>query len=536
MVVLAVAVLNTAGKILLSRQFVDMTRIRIEGLLAAFPKLLGSNKEHTFVETDNVRYVYHPIENMYLLCITNKGSNIIEDLATLQMLSKVVPDTCGTLTEDAIIQNSFDLIFAFDEVLTGGGYKVGLSMTELRANLTMDSHEEKLQQMITDSKKQEARENMILASAMIQQQKREGSTGGKYSGIGSSGTGDSMTGMGGGGGEGMSSMDSYDPISSSTGGGSGYDTGGSSSFGAPAPAYQEPVRAAPTKGMRLGGPSKNNSFLTAMAQEDNVSTSFYQKPKATERGGAPAAAAPPTATPTGDLDIRCVETVRVLATRDSDLEKLEVKGSMTLTAHAERAGLATIKFARADLPGLSLQPNPILDRKALAQNIIRPRAPTKPFPIGVPSGIIKWRFNTDDRAYMPISINVWPEVSGRSTQVSIEFNLENKDMELHDVCITIPLGSSAAPDVTHVDGVHRHVAKTESIEWRHEMIDASNETGQLEFVIPGNDEDVFFPCVVSFSCNYNYASFNFEAAVDAEKGALKVVSENSMDIAEYTVN
>jgi hypothetical protein len=45
-----------------SRQFVDMTRIRIEGLLAAFPKLVGSGKQHTYVETENVRYVYQPLE------------------------------------------------------------------------------------------------------------------------------------------------------------------------------------------------------------------------------------------------------------------------------------------------------------------------------------------------------------------------------------------------------------------------------------------------------------------------------------------
>ena len=47
---------------LVSRQFVDMTRIRIEGLLAAFPKLVGSGKQHTYIETENVRYVYQPLE------------------------------------------------------------------------------------------------------------------------------------------------------------------------------------------------------------------------------------------------------------------------------------------------------------------------------------------------------------------------------------------------------------------------------------------------------------------------------------------
>jgi hypothetical protein len=67
-----------------------MTRIRIEGLLAAFPKLIGTGKQHTYIETENVRYVYQPIEALYLLLVTNKQSNILEDLDTLRLLSKIV--------------------------------------------------------------------------------------------------------------------------------------------------------------------------------------------------------------------------------------------------------------------------------------------------------------------------------------------------------------------------------------------------------------------------------------------------------------
>lgn len=53
---------------LVSRQYAEMSRIRIEGLLAAFPKLVGSGKQHTYVETENVRYVYQPIEVRSFVC------------------------------------------------------------------------------------------------------------------------------------------------------------------------------------------------------------------------------------------------------------------------------------------------------------------------------------------------------------------------------------------------------------------------------------------------------------------------------------
>lgn len=111
MVVLSAAIVTKAGKPLLARQYHEMKRNRIEGLLSAFPKLVGSDgRQHTYVETDNVRYVYHPLEDaMYLLLVTNKNSNILEDLEVLQMLSKIVPESCPQLDEEGISARAFDV-------------------------------------------------------------------------------------------------------------------------------------------------------------------------------------------------------------------------------------------------------------------------------------------------------------------------------------------------------------------------------------------------------------------------------------------
>lgn len=45
-----------------------MTRARIEGLLAAFAKLVNPRGQHTYVETDAVRYVYHTLEVRAFCC------------------------------------------------------------------------------------------------------------------------------------------------------------------------------------------------------------------------------------------------------------------------------------------------------------------------------------------------------------------------------------------------------------------------------------------------------------------------------------
>jgi hypothetical protein len=83
--------------------------------------------------------VYLSLETLYLVLITNRASNIVEDLETIRLLSKgttelllvkryrvtlifccvVVPDVVGSsthLTEDKIGDKAFELIFAIDEV------------------------------------------------------------------------------------------------------------------------------------------------------------------------------------------------------------------------------------------------------------------------------------------------------------------------------------------------------------------------------------------------------------------------------------
>jgi hypothetical protein len=124
-----------------------MSRTRIESLLASFPKLIPTNTQHTSVETAEVRYVYQPLEDLYILLITNKASNILQDIETLHLFARVVSDMCRTASEREILKNAFELLGAFDEVVSLG-YKENVNLTQVRSVLEMESHEEKIQEII----------------------------------------------------------------------------------------------------------------------------------------------------------------------------------------------------------------------------------------------------------------------------------------------------------------------------------------------------------------------------------------------------
>jgi hypothetical protein len=79
--------------------------------------------------------------------MTNKQSNILEDLDTLRLLSKIVPEFAMSYDEDDILKYAFELVAAFDEVISLG-YKENISVMQVKQNCEMESHEEKLHKMI----------------------------------------------------------------------------------------------------------------------------------------------------------------------------------------------------------------------------------------------------------------------------------------------------------------------------------------------------------------------------------------------------
>lgn len=507
-----------------------MNRLRVEGLLAAFPKLVGHAKQHTYVETDTVRYVYQPLENqMYLLLITTKASNIVEDLGTLRLLAKVVPDVAGGLMEHSINEHAFDLIFAFDEVLTAGGYKEEATLPSIRTNLVMDSHEEKIHMALKESKEAQAKDAMRAQAKKIQErqmaQMRQNFVQGGGMGAASGG----MEGFGGGGG-GPSSAGMFD-FNAQQAEQQQYNDNVYAQT-QPTAAVPEAPKVLAKSGMKLGGVGagmgKKASLMEKMAAEDNLvpmaGMGVGKKPAGGALGAfADLGAAVPkqaAAVPSTPLSLVLEEKIGVSMNREGAVESCEVKGTLTLTANTDAGTLALVAVNKASLPSsFNFATHPKVDKKAYEKDGVLSLKGGKGFPVGRGVGILRWSYNGEDAA--PLTINCWPEDEGSGTiNVNIEMELTRTDVTLYDVNILLPLGTTDPPVVAEIDGVYKHDARNGMMCWHFDQVDANtNTTGSMEFSISGHDTDAFFPVQVGFRSETLLCPVQISSVTNSSTGA-----------------
>ncbi|XP_058833504.1 coatomer subunit delta [Topomyia yanbarensis] len=488
MVLIAAAVCTKAGKTIVSRQFVEMTKARIEGLLAAFPKLMTSGKQHTFVETDSVRYVYQPLEKLYMLLITTKASNILEDLETLRLFSKVIPEYCRTLEEKEIIENAFDLIFAFDEIVALG-YRESVNLSQIKTFVEMDSHEEKVYQAVRQTQEREAKQKMRERAKELQRARMEQKKGG----LGASGRP-----YGGGSSEGFGN--------NSSGGISNHSsiTTPSIGIGEIKPAATAPKPVAAKNALKLGGKTRDADTFVDQLKSEGEKVTSNPTPSAPS---AVVKAKPLSDVPMDDIHLRLEDKIVVRIGRDGGLQGFELSGLLTLRISDEKYGRIKVQLENTDQRGIQLQTHPNVDKELFKnKNQIGLKNPAKPFPINTDVGVLKWRFQTQDESAIPLTINCWPSENAESgCDVNIEYELEHPRLELHDVCITIPLPMGIAPVISECDGDYHHDSRKNILQWNLSVVDASSKRGSMEFSVPNSIPGDFFPLDISFSSKIPYA-------------------------------
>lgn len=72
------------------------------------------------------------MEELFLILITNKQSNILQDIETLSTFSRAVTDLCSTLDKKEVDKHAFEIIAYFDEIVTMGGYQESISQSQIK--------------------------------------------------------------------------------------------------------------------------------------------------------------------------------------------------------------------------------------------------------------------------------------------------------------------------------------------------------------------------------------------------------------------
>ena len=463
-----------------------MQRSRVEALLASFPKLADTASQHTTVEQDNVRFVYQPLDELYMVLITNRQSNILQDINTLHLFAQVVGSICKTMDEREIGRHAFELLSAFDEVVTLG-YRENLTMSQIKTFLDMESHEERIQEIIARNKELEATEERKRRAKQLELQRKEMSRAQRGSG--------NMGSMAR-----APSYPTYTPAASTPTMPDTYDSytaAKNEKFGKP--------MATRGKGMQLGKKNKTGSMFEAvrgdLGPEAEASAPLAGVPMPAAPSAQPSLAATPgrPSTERESVHVTVAEAISAKLSREGAIESFEVKGDLQLRISDASLTQIKLNIALGDTKGAQMNTHPKVDKTQFKNNNVVQLADTsKGFPANNSIQVMRWRLvaKADDVQEPPIKFTVWTSESASNTySITVEYELTGSDA-LKDVVVVIPYATSE-PSVSSFDAVYE--VSGDSIDWTVGDVDDSNPSGSFEFEAQAQSESEFFPMQVRFS-------------------------------------
>lgn len=539
MAILAASICSNLGKPLLSRLFRDLSKDRITALLANFPTLLASSESrNTTVEDENVRYVFQPIESCWLVLLTTKQSNILEDIETLQLFVSVTNHMLRVVDDRGVYENAFELLSAFDEIVTMG-YKEKLSVLQVQTFLEMDSHEEKIQEIIEKNKEMEAAEERRRRAKEIQRKEferraMEQQQAALYGGSAAQQTRDTFNYTAS-----QPSAPSYDVASTM-----------------PEPVAPEPVAPRPIggKGLKLGKkparlashgelgqpllsaspllttpkpqqpqhapqpPTQQEESLQRIPQVTKSAVSAPLKAESASASPAPSSAA------NGALKlfnngilITINEKITAHINHENGIVASEVKGDLNLRINNSVLARSKIMLNVNDSTNTQYKTHPNVDRNLFSsEGIIALKDKTKPFPSNDQSlGVLRWRATAKegDSSLVPVLFTAWVSVADDQADVTLEYELSQEYLQAHplqesfdNVSILVPISLEDIILKEDSTGLVLYEVLDAGVEFNIQQILLSNPLGSFEFSIPALTDEDLFPMEVNVDVSHNEAT------------------------------
>lgn len=476
----AASICQRGGEVLLSRQYVELSSTRIHEILAVYPRLFGEGAQHTTLEEGGVRYIYEPIDELFVVLVSDAASsNILQDLKTLRLFTQLVKETAspgsGIVEPKDVVNATFSIIDAFDEVVTLG-FSESLTASQVDTFLRMESHEEKIQQIIERNKQLEAAEERKKKAKQLEAQRQEASH--NFSGMSGMGSNPGMgTAMGPSIGPSMgSSLGMGSNIGSNSGSNSGSSFGGSS-LGS----------SLKGKGMKLGKKAPASSAgLPLLADPEPLASSKVQKPVKSVSPG----------TSSISTDISIAEQLTVEMHRDGKVKTSRVSGTLNLFAGDREHTKLRIKTS-TEGGASDYKPHPKMDRALFSsERILGLKNSQEELPASHVL-LVKW---TVENVTVPLTVSCWVSEAADSgfKNVTLEYEVSSEFSGcLENVAVNVPLPTSNA----HVlDPSSNFEQFDDRLGWLIPKASLSeNASGSFEFTAEAEAEDDFYPLEVSFS-------------------------------------
>lgn len=475
----------------MSRQFREITKDRVLELLSNFQTLVTNiSSDHTFVEDEHVRYVYRPFDDYYIILITNRQSNIIMDLSTLNLFSQTVNSYLGSYDEAEIFDNAFEILSSFDEIVVMG-YKENLSITQVNTYLSLESHEERIQEIIERNKEFEATEERKRRAKEIARREQE-----RKMGISPSEFGVPSNRF-------MASNDpnvtnAYNSYYShaSPAAQQSYLHQQKETAESFAPKTAESTHRPVGRGMKLTGQSKSNlGSASRSSTAPRVSQQEPEEEKPVNNG----------------ILVSVKETINAEITRDGTINSSEIRGVLELRVNDRTLAHAKLTLDDSvDVKDKSLQfkTHPNIDKaKFLQSKTIGLRDQDKAFPSNDQSlGVLRWRKvgAADDKSLVPLEISTWVSPSDENEgvfEVTLEFETnENCLQPLENVLFTIPVATENVSINSDNNEHNATIAGVDSEVGITVKLDSvtPGTSGVIPLVIEAGYEDALFPISVEF--------------------------------------
>ncbi|KAF6060501.1 Adaptor complexes medium subunit family protein [Candida albicans] len=427
-------------------------------------------KINQFREIVTSELIYQLEKEFYIVLITNKTSNILQDIDTLHLFASTVSNLLRNIDEREIFESSFEIIDAFDEVISLG-YKENLTLTQ-----ELEATEERKRRAKEIQRKEMARKTMDQLHS------------GASAGVGTSSFG----------------YDSYQnnhqptyqptPVVETT------HSAGSNTTSSSTHSLLSKPRGG---GLQLGGkkttagrtlPSGNGAHEPLLATNQPVT-------------GSPAPSnAAATRVPNNGILITVNEKVSAQLSRDGSISSSEVKGDLQLRINQTELANAKILLKIAgDKKQFKTHPN--VDRNLFqSESHISVKDKSKTFPSNdQPLGVLRWRSvgKQDDTSLVPIVFTIWVSINEEGqAQVTVEYELTNEFVETHPNHPNVENLKILVPVLT--DNVHLQDGGNDTVSY--ELYDGQgvvfnigtiaidDPQGSFEFTVPVVDEDSLFQC------------------------------------------